>query len=437
MIAAEDPSFYEHEGIDYWAHPARAGHQRLRGRIGPGRWGQGGSTITQQVVKPLVLSPEKTMRRKVQEMILARRLSQQLSKDEILTIYLNHINYGEGHYGCEEASQYFFGKSISEVDLAEAAFLAGVPQRPESHSPHKNPDSAKTRQLYVLRQMVDHGYIDRATADAVALQPIQVLPPSRTDTGHAPEAIGTVNRLLTEKFTAEVLPTLGATVKTTLDLQLQKLARESLERGLEGVDQRQGYRGPAGHLDGPKLEQYRYELALAREMGRGADAARAAADRNKRPLRHALRPIRDSDIFQGVVDRVEKVQTGPGADPGPERAADRRHRRQPGRGRPVGGAPLHRRGPSPGWSIGSSPGDLVRVRLAARTPAGPPTPPRRRGRWRWSWGRKRRWWSWTPGRTRCWRWWAGTTTGPGATIARSGRRASRGRRSSRSSTPPP
>src|SRR5438105_5896387 len=167
----------------------RAPSRGRRARIGPGRWGQGGSTITQQVVKGLLLSPEKTPRRKAQEMILARRLTQQLSKEEILTIYLNHIAYGDGRFGCEEAAQYFFGKSISDVDVGEAAFLAGVPQRPERHSPFRNPEGAKNRQLYVLRQMVEHGYLDRTAADQMAKQPIAVQPPPANEGGRAPEVL--------------------------------------------------------------------------------------------------------------------------------------------------------------------------------------------------------------------------------------------------------
>jgi penicillin-binding protein 1A len=362
VIAAEDPSFYRNEGIDYWAILRSQITNVLGGRIGPGRWGQGGSTITQQVVKHLLLTPEKTARRKIQELILARRLTRQLSKDDILTLYVNLINYGGGHYGCEEAAQHYFGKPITEVTLAEAAFLAGVPQRPESHSPHKNPESAKARQRYVLKQMVEHRYIDWATADAVAKQPIEVLPASRTETGQAPEAVGTVHRILTEKYTAEVLPTLGATVKTTIDLQLQKLARESLERGLEGVDQRQGYRGPAGHLDGPKLDQYRYELRHARQLGKGGEAAEAAA-RDKRPLKLALRPIRDYDIFQGVVDRVER------AEPDQARTSGQAGRLIVDIGGEQGVVDLaaetrYTRGPKP-WLVDRfRPGDLVRVRLA-------------------------------------------------------------------------
>jgi penicillin-binding protein 1A len=310
VVAAEDPKFWEHEGIDYVAFARAAAVNLFSGRAMTGNWGQGGSTITQQVVKSLLLSREKSLRRKFQEMILARRLSQQLSKQDVLTIYLNDINYGEGNYGAESAAQYYFGKSIKDADLGESAFLAGVPQRPERHSPHKNPEAAKNRQMYVLRQMVEHKYIDKATADKLAKQPIEVQPPSRSETGFAGEAVGAVYKQLAEKYGAEAVPTLGVRVKTTIDLNLQKLARESLERGLENLDQRQGYRGPSGHHDGPKLAQYRYELKLAREIGRGGDEgkqAAAAAARSKRPLRYNLRPIRDADVLEGVVDAVKKT----------------------------------------------------------------------------------------------------------------------------------
>ncbi len=314
VIAAEDPSFYQHEGLDYFGIARALVSNVLGGRIGPGRWGQGGSTITQQVVKLLVLSPEKTPRRKIQEMILARRLSKQLSKDEILSIYLNHINYGSGHYGCEEAAHFFFGKSIQKVDIGEAAFLAGVTQIPEKHSPHKNPESAKNRQIYVLRQMVEHGYLDLKTADLIAKKEIKVIPPpAKNEAIQAGEALGSVYRLLVEKYGAEAIPSLGAEVKTTLDLDLQKLARETLERGLEALDGRQGYRDPEGHLEGARLASYKHELKLARQAGRGGDTAKDAIAARKRGQKFNLRVLRDNEIFVGVVDKVEKDPARPKA----------------------------------------------------------------------------------------------------------------------------
>jgi penicillin-binding protein 1A len=126
ILAAEDAGFYEHEGLNYWGM-LRALAVNLRS----GRRRQGGSTITQQVVKNLVLDPERSYQRKIREVILARRLEQEISKDEILELYLNHIYFGHGRYGIEEAARYYFGKSAKEVSLAEAALLAALPASPE------------------------------------------------------------------------------------------------------------------------------------------------------------------------------------------------------------------------------------------------------------------------------------------------------------------
>src|SRR6185312_7504408 len=139
VVSAEDADYFKHGGLDYRGMARAFIEDVLRGRRA-----QGGSTITQQVVKNLVLSPERTLRRKVQEIILARQLSQKLSKEEVLALYLNQIYYGHGRYGCEEAARYYFGKSVRDVNLAEAALLAGLPQSPERLSPRRHPDAAKT-----------------------------------------------------------------------------------------------------------------------------------------------------------------------------------------------------------------------------------------------------------------------------------------------------
>jgi penicillin-binding protein 1A len=169
VTSAEDADYFKHSGLDYRGMVRAFIENVLRGRTA-----QGGSTITQQVVKTMLLTPERTMRRKVQEIILARQLSEKFSKEDVLALYLNQIYYGHGRYGCEEAARYFFGKSVRDIDLAEAALLAGLPQSPERLSPRKHPEAAKTRQRYVLGQMAEHGFIDRATADRVAAQPIRL-----------------------------------------------------------------------------------------------------------------------------------------------------------------------------------------------------------------------------------------------------------------------
>jgi len=277
VVSAEDADYFKHGGLDYRGMARAFIEDVLRGRRA-----QGGSTITQQVVKNLVLSPERTLRRKVQEIILARQLSQKLSKEEVLALYLNQIYYGHGRYGCEEAARYFFGKSVRDIDLAEAALLAGLPQSPERLSPRKHPEAAKTRQRYVLGQLAEHGYIDRATADRVAAQPIRLVREPASARGVAAEAVEIVSGVLSDKLGDQGALERGMTVTTTLDAHLQELARASLERGLEDLDGRQGFRGPSGHLTGKPLDKHHAELARAHAKG-----------------------VRDSEIIEGIVTRLE------------------------------------------------------------------------------------------------------------------------------------
>lgn len=330
VISAEDAAFYQHGGIDYRGM-LRAFIENVVRR----RTAQGGSTITQQVVKTFLLSPERTLRRKVQEIILARRLTEQLSKDEVLTLYLNQINFGQGHYGCEEAARYYFGKSVRDINTAEAALLAGLPQGPERLSPRRHPDAAKNRQRYVLGQMAEHGYITRQEAEKLAAEPIRL---SREvgPTVAAPEAMDYVGHVLAEDGRAKAAEN-GGIIETTIDAKLQLVAREALERGLEDLDARQGYRGRSGHLQGRALEKHRTQLTAARE------------ERQKKGW--AL------GIVDGVVEKVE-------ADP-----------QNPGGGRlivDIGGVrgavdltrePRYEKGPKP-LVARFVPGDLVRVRLA-------------------------------------------------------------------------
>jgi penicillin-binding protein 1A len=282
VLAAEDADFFQHEGLDYKGM-ARAFFENLMRR----EFAQGASTITQQVVKQMLLSPEKTLRRKVQEIILARRISQKFSKEEILELYLNQMYFGHGRYGVEEASRFYFGKSVGEIDLGEAALLAGMLQSPSRLSPHKHAEAAKKRQSYVLGQMAKLEFIYEETARRVAEQPIAVVPEGSPHTHSAPEAVDSVHRALSEKFGPNKLDTLGLTVKTTIDPRLQAMARQAVERGLEDLDQRQGYRGSLGHLAGKALEKRRLELTKDHPS------------------------LGDADIVDGIVERVERDPNDP------------------------------------------------------------------------------------------------------------------------------
>jgi len=239
-IDAEDADFRTHGGISIMGM-LRALWVDLRS----GRSRQGASTITQQVVKTFLLTPEKTVKRKLQEILLARRLEQALTKDDILTLYLNQIYYGHGRYGVEEAARFYFGKSAFELDAGEAAMLAGLPQSPERLSPFKHPDAAKGRQTYVLEQLARHGHLSDAEAQKFIDAPIRIVKNSQPYLDVAPEWVEVVKKELEKRFGPGV-ETMGLVVKTTLDVGLQQAARASLEAGLRALDERHGYRGQIG-----------------------------------------------------------------------------------------------------------------------------------------------------------------------------------------------
>ncbi len=233
FVAAEDADFHRHEGIDYWG--------MLRAvivNVKSGRKKQGASTITQQVVKTFLLSPERTYKRKLQEVVLARRLERSLNKDEILELYLNQIYFGHRRYGIQEAAKFYYGKDVSELNIGEAAMLAALPKAPENISPKKerNKERAKNRQTYVLQQMVEHGYLDKAEADTWIAEPLVTLKNPFPSYGIAPEWVDMARRQLEKQFGVEAISSLGARVTTTLDTEVQKKAQAALEEGLRAVD---------------------------------------------------------------------------------------------------------------------------------------------------------------------------------------------------------
>ncbi len=263
VLAAEDADFYEHEGLDYRGI-ARA---ILRDLLAGGA-AQGASTITQQVVKLLLLSPERTLRRKVRELILARRLEQELAKDEILWLYLNHINFGQGHYGVQEAARFYFGKNAAELSLAEASLLAGIPQAPARLDPQRHPEAARKRQLYVLGQLEAKREVywpDLSIEEIRAAREAEIaLVSPEEDAGGAPEVMSAARQALRQLLGDDGLRTGGYTVHTTIDLGLQRATREAMQRGLRELDGRHGYRAP---LEPPR-RQGRLPAATELRVGR-------------------------------------------------------------------------------------------------------------------------------------------------------------------------
>ena len=228
-IAAEDASFYRNPGVDFWAI-VRALWINLRG----GEILSGGSTITQQLARNLLLSPEErtevSLERKLREAILAWRLARTYSKDEILTLYLNETYYGNLAYGIEAAARTYFAKSAAELDLAECALLAGLPQSPARYNPLENPKAAKERQRVVLGLMVKHGYISQQEADLAAQEKLRFA--SVPFPIKAPHFVMYVRGQLEKEFGLEALYTQGLQVYTTLDLDAQNAALRSLRHRL-------------------------------------------------------------------------------------------------------------------------------------------------------------------------------------------------------------
>ena len=266
FLAAEDDAFYEHSGVDY-VSILRAAWSNLLAR---GEKLQGASTITQQTVKQLLLSPERTYTRKIRELILARRLEQRFSKDEILFLYLNEIYFGSGAYGISEAARTYFAKEVRDLTVGEAALLAGMPKAPGRFSPYLDPERAEDRRRWVLDRMLEEGFIDAPTHQAAQPTPKLAAPVSEAYQA-ASYFTENVRRRLVTLLGNEVVLRGGLVIETTLDAKLQRAAVLALRRGLEAYDQRHGYRGPLRHADPRQLSVEIAKLATENTLGAGAD----------------------------------------------------------------------------------------------------------------------------------------------------------------------
>ncbi|MGZ5280523.1 MAG: transglycosylase domain-containing protein, partial [Pseudobdellovibrionaceae bacterium] len=246
FLAAEDDSFFQHKGINYLAI--------LRAQLANMKAGhtvQGGSTITQQVAKTLLLSNERTILRKAKDVLLAIEMEEHLSKEDILYLYLNQIYFGQGAYGIGMAAETYFRKNVKDLKLEEIAILAGLPKAPSAYSPVTNPSRAKERQVYVLNRMADVKFITKDQANEAAKQPVTVYL-RETYQEHAPFFLETVRQLLVAELGEEAVLDKGLRIYTSLDLPRQLAAQESLNQGLKDLDKRQGYRGAQKNTTDPK-----------------------------------------------------------------------------------------------------------------------------------------------------------------------------------------
>ena len=228
-VAVEDRSFYHNRGVDVRGILRAAWHNLMQGEVVAG-----GSTVTQQVARNFLLAPEaaqqRTLERKLRETVLALKLNAHFSKDEILALYLNQSYYGGMRYGVAMAAEYVFGKPVAHLDVAECALLAGLPQAPSHYDPLVNPAAAQARQAQVLEAMVDAGYLSPEQAEAARAEPLQFVGGDTLAQRDAPHVVAYVLAQLTEAYGPEVVLRGGLTVTTTLDIDLQRAAQESLQR---------------------------------------------------------------------------------------------------------------------------------------------------------------------------------------------------------------
>jgi penicillin-binding protein 1A len=316
FVAGEDAAFFEHSGIDMVSILRAAWVNLMAG----GEIKQGASTITQQMVKGLLLSPERTLRRKIREMILARAIEQRFTKQEILYLYLNQIYFGHGAYGIGEAASTYFDKPVEQLTVSEAALLAGLPKAPSRYSPFANPKRAEERRRYVLGRMLENGYLDEA-AHAAALADVPVLTEGQRERDFAAAAYFTedVRRQLFDALGGETVLKGGLDIHTTLDLELQRSATAAVRKGLVELSHRQGYRGPLRQVAREEIPAELVRVAEANgllapaEAGEAAPAEAAPAPTpvpaDAKAAASALTPEREEPVT-GVVLAVDaKAQT--------------------------------------------------------------------------------------------------------------------------------
>ena len=397
FLAAEDKAFYQHFGVDPIS-VANAVVTNLVNMVGNGdRRPVGASTVTQQVAKNFLLSNELSFSRKIKEAILAMRIEDAFTKDQILELYLNEIYLGAGSYGVAAAALNYFDRSLNDLSLEEIAYLAALPKAPNNYHPVRKRDAAVARRNWVLSQMLANGAVGEAEAEAAMQAPLRTRARAPETFVEAPHFSEEVRRWLQARYGDDTLYEGGLSVRTTVDPALQATADRALRGGLVAYDRRRGWRGP--HCSG---RPGRGLAAGAR--GRGA-AASAEAVAPRGGAGGAGRPSRDRlrRRCRGR-HRARRPHVGAqGARQGPSRA--RGHRSPPGAERQ---ATWCRSSP---WRAG---------RVPSRSARFPPS--------RAPWWRSTR----TPGG--CWRWSAASTSPPASSTARLRRGVSRAPPSSRSST---
>ncbi|MDR2947408.1 MAG: transglycosylase domain-containing protein, partial [Candidatus Adiutrix sp.] len=287
FLAAEDSNFYRHQGVDLMGLIRAA-----KANFEAGAKVQGASTITQQMIRTFLLSNERTYDRKLREIVLAWRVENTFTKNDILYLYLNRIYLGRGAYGVESAARLYFGKSIRDVNLAEASMLAGLVKAPSTIAAHLNTPRSRERQHYVLGQMIAAGFIDDGQYKAALDSPLNFIP-SRPNLYRetSPQFAEIIRQQGIEMLGEDELLTNGYKIHTTLDLKAQAMAQEALRHGLDALAKRQRMSPKVAHLNQVQA------LTLIREQ--------------RETLKN--RPLMDGQEIEAVVDEVvSSGEDGPG-----------------------------------------------------------------------------------------------------------------------------
>ncbi len=297
LVATEDERFYQHKGVDPWGI-LRAFVANLKA----GHTVQGGSTLTQQIAKALVLSPERKLKRKIQEAIVATKIESKFSKDQILFLYLNHTFFGNRAYGITAAARNYFHKDLKDLNLAEIAMLVGLPKAPSSFNPLVNPDRAKQRQLYVLSRMNELGYINKQAEEEAKKTPLTFYV-ADTDKEYnlqnGPYFVEQVRRYIQDKYGDDGLYKGGWKIYTTMNLDMQKAAENAVNRGVREVDKRHGFRGPIQSLaDAQAIQKFNLDThqKILQEEGR-----LEAAPKNPEAVLKQKTPLVENKYYRGVI----------------------------------------------------------------------------------------------------------------------------------------
>jgi penicillin-binding protein 1A len=253
FIASEDARFFEHKGVD-----VRSIMRAFIANVRAGGVKQGGSTITQQITRSLLLSRERTLNRKIKEAILATRLERRLDKKQIITLYLNQIFLGNRAYGVGAAARNYFHKKLEDLSLGQIALIAGLPTAPNSFSPINNPERARSRQIHVLQRMIDEGYITKDQMSKALAEKFEAyvagIDKDFTDPGAA-YFVEHVRRQVKEKYGDDVLYHKGLKIYTTMNVEMQSAAQRAIQSGVESVDHRRyPWTGPVAHVDPGQID---------------------------------------------------------------------------------------------------------------------------------------------------------------------------------------